>query len=448
MSASRFGRVHKATALIPLAVLSAAWTVNVTGLTQTSAVASETPAPASLPDGTSLPSAPITAPASVSAPPSSTTGLSDKKASDIVATASASGIPAAALAAYQRAATVIDEADKGCHLDWPLIAAIGRVESNHGRAEGNHLTTAGVSTPGIFGPALNGKGVSLVKDTDGGRFDGDTEFDRAVGPMQFIPSTWSMVGVDADGDGKRDPQDINDAALATAVYLCSGNEDLSSLSGQRAAVFRYNHSQSYVATVLGVASAYRAGDYTSVPDNTVTTDWTFTPSTPPATTHQGAKNADKGTKGHQGGSSVGTSGASSSAPGTSSTSGSTSGGGSHTTTPPTGSTGGSSGSKGSGTSQPPTPSQTPNPVQDLGDKAADTGKQVGDSTQKVLASTAELTTVCTTAVNNQITSLLSTLLGQGGKQAKIDSCVKQLTGDTLPEAQAGVTNIVKALLGL
>ena len=50
--------------------------------------------------------------------------------------------------------------------------------------------------------------------------------------MQFIPSTWAVVGVDADGDGERNPQDIDDAALAAAVYLCSGNEDLSTDAGR------------------------------------------------------------------------------------------------------------------------------------------------------------------------------------------------------------------------
>ena len=64
-------------------------------------------------------------------------------------------------------------------------------------------------------------------DTDAGQYDNDTRFDRAVGPMQFIPSTWSVVGVDGDSDGTRNPQDIDDAALATAVYLCSGDDDLS-----------------------------------------------------------------------------------------------------------------------------------------------------------------------------------------------------------------------------
>src|SRR5690606_37908317 len=102
-------------------------------------------------------------------------------------------------------------------------------------------------------------------DTDAGQHDNDTTWDRAVGPMQFIPSTWAVVGVDADGDGKRNPQDIDDAALATAVYLCSGDDDLATTDGQRAAIYRYNNSNQYVDLVLGVATAYRDGVYTDLP---------------------------------------------------------------------------------------------------------------------------------------------------------------------------------------
>ena len=87
--------------------------------------------------------------------------------------------------------------------------------------------------------------------------------------MQFIPSTWSVVGVDADGDGVRNPQDIDDAALGTAVYLCSGSDDLGTDAGRRAAVFRYNHSQSYVDLVLAIMDAYLQGDFTSIPNGTV-----------------------------------------------------------------------------------------------------------------------------------------------------------------------------------
>ena len=180
--------------------------------------------------------------------------------------ASAADIPDVALAAYQRAATVIDATDKSCHLPWQLLAAIGRVESNHGRFGGSVLDANGVASPAIVGVALTGGGgTTKVLDTDAGGLDGDPRFDRAVGPMQFIPSTWSYVGVDADGDGVRDPQDIDDSALASAVYLCAGPGDLATDAGQRHAVYRYNHSQSYVDLVLAIKTAYQRGDFWTVP---------------------------------------------------------------------------------------------------------------------------------------------------------------------------------------
>ncbi len=144
------------------------------------------------------------------------------------------------------------------------------MESNHGRANGNTLDDNGLATPGIFGVALNGSNrTTEIVDTDAGQFDNDAAYDRAVGPMQFIPSTWSVVGVDADGDGVRNPQDIDDAALGTAVYLCSGSDDLGTDAGRREAVFRYNHSQSYVDLVLDIMDAYLQGDFTSIPNGTV-----------------------------------------------------------------------------------------------------------------------------------------------------------------------------------
>jgi hypothetical protein len=268
MSAKRFGRLHKATALVPMALLSAAWTANLMGVSAPTASAGERPDP-TLPDGTSVPAQAIEAPASVSDGSLLALGVGNVDAAQIVATASTSGIPSSALAAYQRAETVINAADKSCHLSWQLIAAIGRVESNHGRANGNTLDDNGLATPGIFGVALNGANrTSEIVDTDAGQFDNDTAYDRAVGPMQFIPSTWSVVGVDADGDGVRNPQDIDDA-LGTAVYLCSGSDDLGTDAGQRGAVYRYNHSQSYVDLVLDIMDAYLQGDFTSIPNGTV-----------------------------------------------------------------------------------------------------------------------------------------------------------------------------------
>ncbi len=175
--------------------------------------------------------------------------------------AAAEAIPVRALSAYQRAQTVMGSADPGCHVSWQLIAAIGKVESNHGRFGGALMTTDGVVHPAILGPRLTGQHrTSRISDTDAGRLDGDARFDRAVGPMQFIPSTWTVVGVDADGDGRRDPQDIDDASLAAAVYLCSGSEDLATTAGQRAAVHRYNHSKAYVDLVLQIMTAYANSD--------------------------------------------------------------------------------------------------------------------------------------------------------------------------------------------
>ncbi len=264
---ARFGRMQKATALVPLALLSAAWTVSISSVGGGSAGAADPDT--RLPDGTSVPATAIQAPASVSDPVAAS-GTLGGSPTTILASANAAGIPAAALAAYQRAETVINKADPSCRLSWQLVAAIGRVESNHGRANGNTLDDSGLAVPGIYGIPLDGtQGTAAIADTDAGQFDTDSAWDRAVGPMQFIPSTWSVVGVDADGDGQRNPQDINDAALASAVYLCSGTDDLSTEAGQRAAVFRYNHSESYVSTVLNVMDAYLAGDFTSIPTSTV-----------------------------------------------------------------------------------------------------------------------------------------------------------------------------------
>ncbi|MGA8847057.1 MAG: lytic transglycosylase domain-containing protein, partial [Nocardioides sp.] len=173
-------------------------------------------------------------------------------------------IPVVALAAYQRAESVIGSADARCHLPWQLVAAIGRVESDHGRAAGSQPGSDGRVRPAIIGPVLDGAhGTRLIRDTDAGLLDGDVRFDRAVGPMQFIPSTWAVIGVDADSDGARDPQDIDDAALGAAVYLCSGAEDLRRTAGLRVAVWRYNHSATYVDQVVSVMQNYLVDDYTS-----------------------------------------------------------------------------------------------------------------------------------------------------------------------------------------
>lgn len=171
-------------------------------------------------------------------------------------------IPVTAMLAYQHAAIVLDEVDGTCALTWTMLAAIGDVESDHGRSGGAVLDEDGLSNPLIRGIRLDGRGpVAEVADTDAGQTDGDKRWDRAVGPMQFLPATWDTVGVDADGDGQRSADDLDDAAMGAAVFLCAAPGTLDSRSGVRAALHRYNASWAYVARVIALEHAYRIGDY-------------------------------------------------------------------------------------------------------------------------------------------------------------------------------------------
>jgi hypothetical protein len=190
-----------------------------------------------------------------------------------------SGIPVRMLRAYVEAAQVMAARDAQCKIPWSLLAGIGRVETNHGRFGGAVITASGRVSPPIYGPLLNGNGFPAIRDTDGGRLDGNAQFDRAVGPMQFIPGTWAMYGADGNGDGVADPQNVDDAALAAARYLCAGGGDLSTQTGRWNAVYRYNHSASYVSLVLGLADSYATGTPTALPSQPA---GVVTPSGPPA----------------------------------------------------------------------------------------------------------------------------------------------------------------------
>ena len=103
-------------------------------------------------------------------------------------------------------------------LPWGVLAGIGQVETDHGRVKA-------VSSAG------------------------------AEGPMQFLPSTWAIYGVDGDGDGKADIFDQADAVYSAARYLCaSGGGQPDTLYD---AIFAYNHSDYYVRTVLSLAAQYQ-----------------------------------------------------------------------------------------------------------------------------------------------------------------------------------------------
>ncbi|MFC8014690.1 lytic transglycosylase domain-containing protein [Streptomyces cinereoruber] len=175
------------------------------------------------------------------------------------------GIPASVLAAYKRAEQSIRSTDPACHLPWQLLAGIGKVES--GQARGGRVDANGTTLSPILGPKLNGVGFANISDTDDGAFDGDTTHDRAVGPMQFIPSTWATWGQDANGDGRKDPNNIYDAAQAAGMYLCANNRSLAVKADLDRAILSYNRSTEYLRTVLSWFEYYKRGTH-QVPDGT------------------------------------------------------------------------------------------------------------------------------------------------------------------------------------
>ncbi|MEU6120361.1 lytic transglycosylase domain-containing protein [Streptomyces sp. NPDC047123] len=173
------------------------------------------------------------------------------------------GIPGTVLRAYRAAQRSVGRTDPGCALPWELLAAIGKVES--GQARGGSVDRNGTTLGRITGPALDGRNFALIRDSDGGVHDGDTVYDRAVGPMQFLPSTWAGWGADGNGDGREDPNNVFDAALAAGHYLCAGGRDLSRAADLDRAVLSYNHSRSYLELVRSWLAFYRGGVH-AVPD--------------------------------------------------------------------------------------------------------------------------------------------------------------------------------------
>ncbi|MFI5643403.1 lytic murein transglycosylase [Kitasatospora sp. NPDC051705] len=173
-------------------------------------------------------------------------------------------LPSTVFAAYRQAEASAAQRSPGCHLPWQLLAAIGQVES--GQANGGQVDAAGTTLTPILGPALDGNGFAAIADTDGGRFDGDARWDRAVGPMQFIPSTWATWGADANGDGKADPNNVFDAAESAGRYLCAGGRDLADPAQLDRAVLSYNNSGEYLRTVRTWMAHFGSGTVTTVPN--------------------------------------------------------------------------------------------------------------------------------------------------------------------------------------
>jgi membrane-bound lytic murein transglycosylase B len=166
-------------------------------------------------------------------------------------------IPPVALRAYAYAEYVLNARKPACTLRWTTIAAIGKVESNHGRVGASTLGTDGRALPPIIGPALDGKGGrAKVADTDAGALDNDRAWDHAVGPMQFLPTTWRSYAIDADSDGIVDPNDVDDAALAVANKLCEANKDLSQAANWTVAIKTFPDLSTKLQEVFDAANLY------------------------------------------------------------------------------------------------------------------------------------------------------------------------------------------------
>ncbi|MFF5175314.1 lytic murein transglycosylase [Micromonospora sp. NPDC000089] len=167
------------------------------------------------------------------------------------------GIPPVAMQAYGYAELVLAQTNRSCQLSWTTLAAIGYVESRHGTANGARLNADARAEPEIIGDPLDGQGGrSLIRDTDRGLFDRDTVYDRAIGPMQFIPTTWQQIGADADNDGRKDPHDLDDAALAAARYLCAGGRNMTIPGDWWGAILSYNDVRRYAQDVFDTANRY------------------------------------------------------------------------------------------------------------------------------------------------------------------------------------------------
>ncbi|MFC0030969.1 lytic murein transglycosylase [Micromonospora chaiyaphumensis] len=196
------------------------------------------------------PTGPVAGPVVVGRPADALAGWAQK-------VSATTRIPAVALQAYGYAELVLAQTNRSCQLSWTTLAAIGYVESRHGSYNNSILRPDGVAAPEILGAPLDGQGGrSRILDTDQGQLDHDPVYDKALGPMQFIPSTWQQIGADADNDGVKNPHDIDDAALAAGRYLCQGGRNMTIAGDWWGAILSYNDVRRYAQDVFDKADEY------------------------------------------------------------------------------------------------------------------------------------------------------------------------------------------------
>lgn len=190
----------------------------------------------------------------------STTACSgfDLSTSENITPAQVEGISDVVLSAYGQADQATEDIAPECSgMRWSILAGIGQEESHHGTLNGSEVGQDGVARPPIIGPALDGDGFAAIPDTDNGRYDNDTAWDRAVGPMQFIPSTWEAWAPKATGMSTPDPQNIFHATRAAVAYLCGqGQTDLNDEETLRQRLGAYNQSDVYINDVMDNITEY------------------------------------------------------------------------------------------------------------------------------------------------------------------------------------------------
>ncbi|GAA3576078.1 C40 family peptidase [Amycolatopsis ultiminotia] len=123
-------------------------------------------------------------------------------------------IPLRAMTGYAQATVTLGKEQPKCHLSWITLAAIGKVASDHGRAQGDRL--------GDNGALVKPLGTVEVRDF----YRHVVSTPDAAGPMQLAPAVWAKWQ-HSTSDGKPDVQNIDDASLAVGRALCAGGRDLS-----------------------------------------------------------------------------------------------------------------------------------------------------------------------------------------------------------------------------